>query len=246
MFINQYSMASDVEVSGGAKLPLTLGLGVAYRDKPYAGFGDSKKTQAVPIVMYEGEHFFARGNQIGWDFLNSEAWELAVIGEYQGGQSYNNSDSKKLTAMNDRDPSFMAGGHVRWRPEKFGIKLTALTDVSDESDGSQIRGELFYVHRAGDLAIRTFAQVAWQDSDLNDYYYGVRRREATATRAAYQADDDYNYVFGLSGVYQRKDSPWMFIGSLRYTVFGDEIDDSSITDDDEMLTGLIGIAYTFW
>jgi outer membrane scaffolding protein for murein synthesis (MipA/OmpV family) len=49
-----------------------------YKDKPYKKFDSSEKTSAVPLVLYEGEHFFARGSTIGWDFMDSDDLELAV------------------------------------------------------------------------------------------------------------------------------------------------------------------------
>ena len=64
------------------KRPLSLGLGITYIDKPYKSYDSSEKTQPAPIVLFEGEHFFARGNNIGWDFLDSDVLEVSVIGEY--------------------------------------------------------------------------------------------------------------------------------------------------------------------
>jgi outer membrane scaffolding protein for murein synthesis (MipA/OmpV family) len=37
----------------------------------------------------------------------------------------------------------------------------------------------------------------------------------------------------------------MFIGGLRYDILGDEIDDSPIVEDDNELTAVLGVAYTF-
>ena len=139
------------------------------------------------------------------------------------------------------------GGHVVWQPENLGLKLAAVTDMADNSDGTQVRGEVFYAHRTGDWMFKPYAGIVWQDEDYNDYYFGVRTREAIPAirRTAYSADSDFNYRFGAVAVYQRKTSPWMYIGGLRYDLLGDEIDDSPIVDDDNELTALLGVAYTF-
>jgi outer membrane protein len=200
----------------------------------------------VPLVLYEGEHFFARGSTLGWNFLGAGPWELAVIGEYLG-DGYDSSDSDYLAGMNDRDPSFGMGGHVVWKPENLGLKLTAVTDVTDNSDGSQVRGEVFYTHRTGDWLLKPYADIVWQDDDYNNYYYGVKSSEANPAigRTAYTADSDINYRIGAVAAYQKKNSPWMYIAGLRYDFLGDEITDSPIVGDDSEMTAVLGIAYTF-
>jgi len=245
IFLSQSVMGGEFSVDTG-KRPITVGIGAMYKDKPYRDYDSSEKTSGVPIVLYEGEHFFARGTTIGWDFMDSDALELAIIGEIMN-DGYDSDDSDFLTGMSDRDPSFALGGHVVWQPENLGLKLAAVTDMADNSDGTQVRGEVFYAHRTGNWMLKPYAGIVWQDEDYNDYYFGVRTREAIPAirRTAYSADSDFNYRFGAVAVYQRKTSPWMYIGGLRYDLLGDEIDDSPIVDDDNELTALLGVAYTF-
>jgi outer membrane scaffolding protein for murein synthesis (MipA/OmpV family) len=181
LFLSQSLIADEFSVGKG-KRPLTLGLGYLYKDKPYKNYSSSERSQAVPIVLYEGEHFFARGASLGWDFLDSDVLELAVIGQFLG-DGYDESDSKASAA------------------------------------------------------------VVWQSDDYNDYYYGVRSRARHADR--YTADSDVNYRLGVVAVYQQPHSHWMFMGGLRYEFFGDEITDSTIVSEDEQLSALIGVAYTF-
>jgi outer membrane protein len=245
VFLSQAATADEFSVDTG-KRPFTLGIAALYKDKPYRKYDSSEKTGVAPVVLYEGEHFFARGGTIGWDFLDSDAMELAVIGEVLN-DGYDSGDSDFLRGMSDRDPSFGVGGHIAWHPAELGLKLTAVTDMADNSDGTQVRGEVNYKYRAADLLITPYASIVWQDDDYNDYYYGVRSREAVPSigRTRYSADDDINYRFGVLAIYQKKTSPWMYIGGLRYDLLGDEIDDSPIVDDDTELTAILGVAYTF-
>jgi outer membrane protein len=245
IFLSQAVIAGEFSVDTG-KRPITVGIGAMYKDKPYEGYDSSEKTSAVPVVLYEGANFFARGSTIGWDFMDSDALELAVIGEFIN-DGYESGDSNFLRGMSDRDPTLGLGGHVIWKPDNLGLKLAAVTDMADNSDGTQVRGEIFYTHRAGDLMLKPYAAIVWQNEDYNDYYYGVRSREAIVPigRYAYSADSDFNYRFGAVAVYQQKTSPWMYIAGLRYDLLGDEIDDSPIVDDDSELTAILGVAYTF-
>ena len=239
--LGQSAMAGEFS-AGQGKRPLTLGLGVLYKDKPYKNYSSSDKKSAVPIVLYEGEHFFARGGTIGWDFLDSDVLELAVIGQALA-DGYEDGDAKILKNNGDRDPSFGVGGHVIWKPENFGFKLSAVQDITDRSDGAQAIGEVFYSYKASPWMVRPSVAVVWQSDDYNDYYYGVKSRAKNAN--AYSASSDINYRFGIFAAYQQPSSKWMFMGGLRYEIFGDEITDSSIVSEDEQLSALIGVAYTF-
>jgi len=242
LFLSQSLMADEFSVGKG-KRPLTLGLGLLYKDKPYKGYSSSDKKSAVPIVLYEGEHFFARGGTIGWDFLNSDVLELAIIGQALG-DSYEDGDARILKNNGDRDQSFGVGGQVSWAPEKLGFKFSVVQDVTDNSDGAQAVGQVFYKYKVNDsLLISPAASVVWQSDDYNDYYYGVRSRATNAS--PYTADSDINYRLGVLAIYQQPDSHWMFMGGLRYEIFGDEITDSTIVSEDEQLSALIGVAYTF-
>jgi outer membrane protein len=241
LFVSQSVLADEFSVGSG-KRPITLGLGILYKDKPYKNYDSSEKSQPVPIVLYEGEHFFARGGTIGWDFTDSDALEVAVIGQFLG-DGYDSSDSKALKGNGDRDASFGVGGQVTWKPENLGFKFSAVQDVANNSDGAQAIGQVFYEYKSGPFSVTPAASIVWQSDDYNDYYYGVRSKAVNAS--AYTADSDVNYRLGVLGIYRQKDSPWMFMGGLRYEIFGDEITDSSIVSEDEQLSALIGVAYTF-
>jgi len=93
--------------------------------------------------------------------------------------------------------------------------------------------------------LKPSASIVWQDEDFNDYYYGVRGREATPARSAYSADDDVNFRLGLQAAYRKPGSNWLITGGVNYEFLGDEIDDSPITNDDQVFSASIGVGYTF-
>jgi len=245
MFTSQATLADEFSASTG-KRPFTAGLGMLYKDKPYRDYDESDKSSAVPIILYEGESFFVRGGSLGWKFIDSNALEFALVGEYLA-DGYESDDSDYLDGMKDRDPSFGVGAHVIWNPDALGVKLAAVSDVTDNSDGQQVRGEVFYKYRTGNWMLRPSAGIVWQSDDYNDYYYGVRDNEVAGAigRHAYSADDDINYRLGAVAIYQQPSSPWMFLGGLRYDFLGDEISDSPIVENDDELTAVLGVAYTF-
>lgn len=245
LFASQAIQADEFSASTG-KRPITVGVGALYKDKPYKDYDNDDKTNPVPVILYEGENFFVRGGSLGWKFVDSNGLELSLLGQVLA-DGYDSSDSDYLSGMDDRDTSFGVGGQVIWNPEALGLKLSAVTDVTDNSDGQQVVGEVFYKYRTGAWMLQPSAGFIWQSSDYNDYYYGVKNKEANNAigRTAYSADDDFNYRLGAAAIYQEKTSPWLYAAGLRYTFFGDEIKDSSIVDEDEELSAFIGIAYTF-
>lgn len=236
-------LADEFSVTTG-KRPFTIGIGALYKDKPYRGFDDDEKTDPVPVILYEGERFFVRGATLGWKFSDADPMEFAVIGEYIA-DGYEASDSNFLTGMEERDPTFGVGAHVLWKPDNIGIKLAAVTDASDNSEGSVVRGELFYSHQSGPWHFQPRAALVWQSDDYVDYYYGVEASEAVAGRPSYSGDSELSYRVGALLTYQQPTSPWMFLLGARFDFLGDEIDNSPITEEDSQLNVLAGIAYTF-
>lgn len=240
------SAADEFAMPSAAKRPFTLGAGVVYRDKVYEDYSDSDKVQPIPLILYEGDVFFVRGSNLGWKLVSTNPWEVAVLGEFWG-DGYDSDDADILEGMDDRDPSFALGAHVIWRPEKFGLKLSAAADVVSASDGNQVRGEAFFANRVDSWFYRASAGAVWNDGDFIDYYYGVQSDEVDTSlgRTFYEGDSEYFYRAGLVVGYQRPQSPWLFVFGGRYDFMGDEVDDSPITSEDEMFTGFLGFGYTF-
>ena len=247
MAVSQPVLASEFDISTGdedKKRPITIGLGVLYKDRPFRAYDDDEKINPIPIVLYEGESFFVRGGTLGWKFTKSRSFEVAAVGQFQD-DGWDSNDASVLKGMDDRDPFFGVGGHVIWRPEKFGFKASAVYDITGNTDGGEIAGSVFFEHKAGSWFFKPSAALVWQSEDYIDYYYGVQRSEATSSRAAYSANSDITYRFQGVVVYQRPTSSWMFLAGVRYDVYSDEVDDSPITDDDRQLSAVGGIAYSF-
>lgn len=224
--------------------PLTLGAGIVWQDKFYRDYSDSHRLIPVPVIFYEGEKFFARGDTLGWKLVEVNNWEIAPVIEF-GLEGYDSGASDFLDGMRDRHPWIAAGGHIIWQPGQFGGKFTAATDITDESNGARFVAEAFYDTRTGNFDLNGNAGVLWGSEGYSDYYYGVERDEAIPGRPAYSAGGTANIYLGGSARYQREKSPWMLIAYGRYIFFDDDINDSPITNDDRVFTFGAGIGYTF-
>ena len=236
------SSANEIDVERGSR-PITVGLGVIWRDQLYKDFEDSDKFQPVPLILWEGKKFFFRADTFGFKLIDSGPWEVSPIITFQG-NGYDEDNSDVFDGMGDRDPWVGAGAHVIWQPEKFGVKIQGTGDITDESNGGRFKGEGFYTNRVNRWSYRFGAGAEWVSEGFNEYYYGVERDEAIAgVRPAYDPTDGVNYYVTAFGAYNV--NKWVFMGFAKYQFFSDEVDDSPITDDDQMLTIGGGVAYTF-
>jgi len=225
--------------------PFTLGLVAGVVDKPYSALDDDAKRVVAPLILWEGERWFWRGAQGGYKFVNRSDFEVAAIASIRGTMGYDSSDSNRLRGMDDRDPTIDGGIRIMWKPTDFGLTFTMVGDLADEYGGYEVVGEGFYQARSGNWLNRLSAGVVYQSDDLVDHYYGVKNKEALPERPAYSADAEVNFRLGAVTTYRPEGSKWSFLLGARYDMFGDEIDDSPITNDDAQLMVLAGFGYTF-
>lgn len=239
------AVAEEFSAPAG-KRPWNLGAGAVYREKAYDGFKDSKKTTPIPIILFEGERFFVRGSNLGWKFINTNPWEVSILAEWWA-DGYEDGDASILRGMSDRDPSLAVGGQVRWQPQRFGLELTATTDAMSNSDGTQVRAMAKFDDRSGPWFYSLSGGIVYSDSDFNDYYYGVSTREVDLTRGrtSYSADDETGIRLGGLLGYNASGSKWTFLGGARYDYLGDEVDNSSITENDYQYALFGGFTYAF-
>jgi outer membrane protein len=241
----QSVIAADFDAGDTGARPITLGAGILFRDKVYDDYEDSDKIQPVPLILYEGDRFFFRASNMGWKFIRGGEWEVAAIMEFEG-DGYDESSSDTLDGMDDRDPYIGAGGEVTWQPSKWGFTLKGTTDIASESDGSQFSGNVHWTNKSGPFITKLSGGGTWMTDDFVDYYFGVKASEAIPTvRPRYAPSEEMSYdVAGLL-LYQQDTSPWLIAGGLKFTMYGDEVDDSPITSDDQELALFFGVGYTF-
>jgi MipA family protein len=88
-----------------------------------------------------------------------------------------------------------------------------LRDAASGSNGSELRIGYRYDWAIGKLQLQPQFALAARDAKLNNYYYGVRASEATATRSLYAPGSGVNVEFGLSAVY-RLTERWRLFGGV--------------------------------
>jgi len=230
------------------KLPNLAGLGVVISQSPYKG--DDSSVAPVPILYWEGERFFVKGTRAGIIlnriFAGDEkmGFDLFLEPRFMG---YESDDSNDLNGMEDRDWSLDLGIGYIWKMsfvEGLTFDASFAGDITSEHEGSELNLGISKLFDFKPFFFKPYIGIEWQSEDLVDHYYGVRTTEATATRVAYTADDTVNFQAKFD-FYMGLSEEWLIVSRLGIDVFGDEIKDSPIVDEDYTVTGLIGLTYMF-
>ena len=80
--------------------------------------------------------------------------------------------------------------------------------------------------------------------NFNNYFYGVKANEATASRLAYEVDGGTNIFVGATFIYSFTPQ-WSLTANAQYEKLASSIEDSSIVSEDNIVSGFMGVTYTF-
>lgn len=219
-----------------------LGIGVASEDSIYRGVGT--ETDVLPLIIYENGSFYVQGPELGYHVVDGDRLKLTVLGQYRT-DGYEAGDSINLAGMEERKGTFELGVAASYETEFGELSAKVVADAASEHKGYEVElGWEQRVELGGNWALTPEASVSYRSDDLNNYYYGVRASEATVQRAAYTADADVVYGFGVNVDYQI-DQQQMIRFGVEYTSYGSEIGDSTIVEDDKSTGVSLLYAYRF-
>jgi len=200
----------------------------------------------VPVINYEGHHFFLRGIVLGYRLLAAQNNELAVIASPEANQFLaRRSDDPHLRRLSDRNVSGLAG--VSWRVygNWGGIQATAQKELTGHGGGIMTDLSYGYTLQQGRFALMPGAGLNYSSRALNDYYYGIRAKEvARSGLAPYRPDAAAAPYLHLGLVYSLSRS-WLLIGDFRLTVLPRTVEDSPMVDHDFTASSLAGVSYAF-
>ena len=223
----------------------SLGLGAASVDNAYKGVDTELKP--IPIVQYEGKKIFIRGFRLGYKLFSKDNFYLNAISE-RGLDSFDDKDSNELKGLDDRRHSYNAGLHGGWQSERgYHIRAAVLTDVSNTHNGSYANlsyGRIFGSLKEG-WTITPEVGVNWISDNYANYYFGVSEEEQVRTGIkAYEAGGERSLYFKLSSTY-RLTARTTLIANISYQDQGDKIYNSTMVNDRNTVSGVIGAVYHF-
>lgn len=230
------------ELLAGAPGSAGLGMAVRAEQSPYVGGG--VRYDLMPLYLYEGERLFLHTSRIGVKLLKDEAQRLDLFVDQRFEGFSDDRRPASLAGMAERDAGLDAGLSWRQRQPWGNLKAEFLHDISGFSKGSELRLGYSYDFRSGRLALRPSLTVAARDARLNNYYYGVRPGEATASRPSYLPGSGINTTLALDAVYALSDG-WRLMGGLSRTDLSGRIQGSPIVRKGAQTAVFFGASYDF-
>jgi outer membrane protein len=223
---------------------VSLGAGVGVSTSEYRG--EDTKVSPVPILKYEGEHFFVRGLSAGAHLYRDEVNDLSVNVSYLS-QSFDadESDDSMMKLLDDRDSTMMAGFSYGLRGGWGAAGLSLSADVLDTNNG--LVGDASYAcpFKLSFLKIKPVVGVEWTSENYNDYYYGVDSSESVRSgMGEYGAGSGFSPYLGL-GLKCDLTHDFEMMLKTRVRKLSREISDSPMVDRDVTYSLVFGLGYSF-
>ena len=224
--------------------PGSAGLGFISRIEasPYIDAGNRR--DLIPLYLYEGERFSLNADRAAIKLVDTETHRFdAFLGRRLEGFPEDDIP-ESLEGMEARNTTIDLGVSYRYSQTWGTLRASAMHDVGGVNHGSELRFGYSYDWRGDRWTLRPDISVAWRDSKLNNYYYGVREDEATEERAAYAPGSGVNVSLGLYGSYSILEN-WRLLGGISVTSLDSSVRDSPIINDDLQPALFLGAVYDF-
>ena len=224
---------------------LLVGAGLLVKDEPLKGV--DSKVYALPFYIYQGKAFSMRGLSASYEVFDEPTWSVGGLVRFRT-DGYDADDSSYLDGMSDRRNSLDVGAEL-WIENSWGnIGLDCVTDALGRHDGHEATLSFVVPFRGAfgikKLGLRPMFGLTWRSQNLNNYYYGVRANEATANRSAYKSGESVDSYVGVVLDYQLAER-WSMFSMFRSEWLGNEITDSPIVDQENMISVVVGLLYRF-
>ncbi len=224
--------------------PGSLGLGALARSEASPYKGGSSVTGAEPLYFFEGKYVYLHANRAGLKLPNTANHKFDVFLNYRfEGHPYDNLPTS-LAGMETRKASYDAGLGYTYRTAWGNWDVEYMKDAGNINKGSEFRLGYSYDWRSGRWHFLPSVTYARRDANLNNYYYGVKTTEATATRAAYMPGAGNDLSFGLYGTYALSER-WRLLGGIGATRHDAKITNSPIARGGVQSAASLGLAYDF-
>lgn len=156
-----------------------IGVGVAVRDTLYAG--QDKRVLAFPLIDYEGERFYWKGLDIGYQLIERDGFKLnAFVGARLDGVDASDFGVRALARngidrafLEDRDNAINGGISAVWTGRAGEVELSAERDITGASDGYQGAFEYRASFQVGIVRLVPSIGIKLLSSDVANYYYGT-------------------------------------------------------------------------
>jgi len=204
-----------------------VGLGVL----PETSGSDEYRAMILPIINANyADRFFINALQAGAWLIDSADRRLRLGLSAEAKFGWDASRGDRSRGMADRDFSVFVGPLLRWQTDYGTVNLQWTADASGNSEGQQVQAQFIKsLVRSPQLRLNGLLGATWNSERFNDYYYGVRANEVTATRPLYRAGAGIEWQAGINGIVPVMSEHSLLFGAF-LTRLGDEQRDSPIAE----------------
>jgi outer membrane protein len=201
-----------------------VGLGVGVF--PEFSGAESFRSLALPIVRASyKDTVFINALQAGVWLLDSKDKSIRVGLAVEPRFGWEARAGTPVEGMERREFSLEAGLNVQVRTAIGVFNANLYQDITGASNGQtaqlQLVRPLTRVQGSGAFRLNGVVGAQWLAARTNDYYFGVRPGEATATRPEYSAGATTNLQLGVNGLYL------LGRGSLLFGLIGNWLGDAA-------------------
>ena len=239
-------MALMLSASAGASISQwSLGVGASYSPAVYKDTPSNKAV--IPVIGYEGEHFFMRGFSAGYRLNPVGSTHNVVFRAVYDPRTLKPEDSNNAVVkqMDKRDSTVLGGISYQLITLVGMFEATAGTDLGGAHNGLYSEMAWRLPFRRNGWGVTPSIGYAYNSDEINNHLYGVSQAEASrANIAQFDAEWDGQYFVGLSG-YLHLTPNVRLAGGVRYTNLEGDIEKSPLIESGVNTTANVSIAYTF-
>ncbi|UPQ89123.1 outer membrane protein OmpV [Vibrio sinaloensis] len=215
-----------------------------------AGSSDLVKDQKDNVgpllnVGYQGEDFNVAVSGINYRFLGNDSDRVNMSAYLSSsGLAFDKDSSDYLKGMSKRKMSVDLGLNADFKTAQGTLSTYFQHDVSGAYKGYNASIRYFHPMSLGTMDFVPFTGLSYLNEDYVDYYFGVKKKEATAKRKAYKGSGDFSYHVGYKLILPLSEQ-WELTQTTSFQRLGKKIADSPIVDDANQWMLGATVAYHF-
>ncbi len=218
---------------------------------------------AAPLIFGGYGPVFIEANRFGYNFYRDGTYFSSLIGNFRSHSSLSKDEIENSVALNafnlkERKRSLEAGIQVGRRFDGGWVgRIALLQDVSSTHKGQEAEVTVYRrdsfkpFSNLNSIRLLTTFGLQAQSKELNDYYYGVDKKELeNANQNAYQADSGWSAELELIATYDfswvsegQKD--WGAYAGLRHYQFSNTVSNSPIVESGLVQQYFVGLGHYF-
>lgn len=223
-------------------LSLQIGAGISSSTSPYKGI--SNVTIPLPDIELSYKSAFIEGINMGYNFYDTKTLQVGVV-LLPTLLGYKTKDSDSMSGMENRTMSLEGGLRLHYNFEHSFLSSSFSQDISGTTEGYTFNTVYNYtLCETHNLALSLYTGLEYLSDKKSDYYYGVKEKEATLSRASYHANGALNPFIGLTYIvtFHQK---WSILTNVEYKYFDSSIFKSPIIDEHYQVAGYLALMYSF-